>query len=203
VPRSLLIDTYIKDTAERAKLFNAIETVPCVKAKAEWAMYVPHRAAPNTGCARQGEGEAAAHPLALSPRLSPRLPARLSLSLSRAAAPRRRWINSSESFAERLVAFAVVEGIFFSGSFCSIFWLKKRGLVRRRATRRAPRARASRPPPPSSSCMPSRPGGAIRARSQRALACPAAPSACYALRLALPLNSRLPPASRAVRRCPG
>ena len=41
-----------------------------------------------------------------------------------------RWISSDESrFAERLVAFAVVEGIFFSGSFCAIFWLKKRGLM--------------------------------------------------------------------------
>ncbi|MFN8371036.1 MAG: ribonucleotide-diphosphate reductase subunit beta [Bacteriovoracaceae bacterium] len=40
-----------------------------------------------------------------------------------------RWIYSTESFAERLIAFACVEGIFFSGSFCSIFWLKKRGLM--------------------------------------------------------------------------
>ena len=39
------------------------------------------------------------------------------------------WINSSNSFAERLVAFAAVEGIFFSGSFCAIFWLKKRSLM--------------------------------------------------------------------------
>src|ERR1051325_11711085 len=74
---SLLIDTYIKDASERRYLFNAIETVPCVKKKAEWAL---------------------------------------------------RWINNG-SFAERLVAFAAVEGIFFSGSFCSIFWLKKRGLM--------------------------------------------------------------------------
>src|SRR2546423_5252298 len=74
---SLLIDTYIKDAAEKRYLFNAIDTVPCVKKKAEWAL---------------------------------------------------RWINNG-SFAERLVAFAAVEGIFFSGSFCSIFWLKKRGLM--------------------------------------------------------------------------
>jgi ribonucleoside-diphosphate reductase beta chain len=74
---SLLIDTYIKDKEEQAKLFNAIETIPCVKKKADWAL---------------------------------------------------KWINS-ESFAERLIAFAAVEGIFFSGSFCSIFWLKKRGLM--------------------------------------------------------------------------
>ena len=74
---SLLIDTYIKDTQEKNRLFNAIETVPCVKKKAEWAM---------------------------------------------------RWIGKG-SFAERLIAFAAVEGIFFSGSFCSIFWLKKRGLM--------------------------------------------------------------------------
>lgn len=75
---SLLIDTYIKDPVEREHLFNAIETVPCVTKKANWAM---------------------------------------------------RWINNSDSFAERLIAFAAVEGIFFSGSFCSIYWLKKRGLM--------------------------------------------------------------------------
>jgi len=75
---SLLIDTYVKDVAERSKLFNAIETVPCVQKKAEWAL---------------------------------------------------RWTGSDSRFAERVVAFAVVEGIFFSGSFCAIFWLKKRGLM--------------------------------------------------------------------------
>lgn len=74
---SLLIDTYIKDQVEKNRLFNALETVPCVGKKGQWAL---------------------------------------------------RWINS-ENFAERLVAFAAVEGIFFSGSFCSIFWLKKRGLM--------------------------------------------------------------------------
>ncbi len=74
---SLLIDTYIKDKEEQNKLFNAIETVPAIKKKAEWAI---------------------------------------------------KWINS-ESFVDRLIAFAAVEGIFFSGSFCSIFWLKKRGLM--------------------------------------------------------------------------
>ncbi len=75
---SLLIDTYVKDPAEKASLFNAIETVPMVGRKAEWAM---------------------------------------------------TWIDSQDSFAARLVAFAAVEGIFFSGSFCAIFWLKKRGLM--------------------------------------------------------------------------
>lgn len=75
---SLLIDTYIKETTEKLKLFNAIETVHCVQKKAEWAL---------------------------------------------------RWINNTNSFAERLVAFAAVEGIFFSGSFCAIFWLKKRGIM--------------------------------------------------------------------------
>ena len=74
---SLLIDTYIKEVAEKDRLFNAIDTVPAVKKKADWAM---------------------------------------------------RWIDKG-SFAERLIAFAAVEGIFFSGSFCSIFWLKKRGLM--------------------------------------------------------------------------
>merc|ERR1711953_87103 len=76
---SLLIDTYIRDSAEKEKLFNAIETIPAVKKKAEWAL---------------------------------------------------RWINADNaSFAERIIAFASVEGIFFSGSFAAIFWLKKRGLM--------------------------------------------------------------------------
>jgi len=74
---ALLIDTYIKDPAEKDRLFHAVDTIPCVQRKAEWAL---------------------------------------------------RWINNG-TFAERLVAFAAVEGIFFSGSFCSIFWLKKRGLM--------------------------------------------------------------------------
>jgi ribonucleoside-diphosphate reductase beta chain len=74
---SLLIDTYIKDKEDKSKLLNAIETIPCVKKKADWAL---------------------------------------------------KWIDNG-SFAERLIAFAAVEGIFFSGSFCSIFWLKKRGLM--------------------------------------------------------------------------
>lgn len=76
---SLLIDTYIKDTKEKAHLLNAINTIPCIKKKAEWAI---------------------------------------------------KWIQDGESsFAKRLVAFACVEGIFFSGAFCSIFWLKERGLM--------------------------------------------------------------------------
>lgn len=74
---ALLIDTYIKDLAEKDRLFHAIDTVPCVGKKAEWAL---------------------------------------------------KWINNG-TFAQRLVAFAAVEGIFFSGSFCSLFWLKKRGLM--------------------------------------------------------------------------
>jgi ribonucleoside-diphosphate reductase beta chain len=74
---ALLIDTYIKDPAEKDRLFHAIDTVPAVQKKAEWAL---------------------------------------------------KWINNG-TFAQRLVAFAAVEGIFFSGSFCSIFWLKKRGLM--------------------------------------------------------------------------
>jgi ribonucleotide reductase beta subunit family protein with ferritin-like domain len=74
---SLLIDTYIKDDDKKHQLFNAIETIPCIKKKADWSL---------------------------------------------------KWINDTNSdFAKRLVAFACVEGIFFSGSFCSIFWMKKRG----------------------------------------------------------------------------
>lgn len=76
---SLLVDAYVRDPAERAHLFEAIQTIPCIKTKADWAL---------------------------------------------------KWISDKTStFAERLVAFAAVEGIFFSGSFAAIFWLKKRGLM--------------------------------------------------------------------------
>jgi ribonucleoside-diphosphate reductase subunit M2 len=76
---SLLIDTYVKDPTKKMHLLRAIETVPCVQRKAQWAL---------------------------------------------------RWCDSAAaSFAERMIAFAAVEGIFFSGSFCAIFWLKKRGLM--------------------------------------------------------------------------
>ncbi|XP_033950958.1 ribonucleoside-diphosphate reductase subunit M2 B [Pseudochaenichthys georgianus] len=76
---SMLINTYVRDLKERDNLFNAVQTLPCVRRKADWAL---------------------------------------------------QWINDSKSsFAERLVAFAAVEGIFFSGSFAAIYWLKKRGLM--------------------------------------------------------------------------
>jgi ribonucleoside-diphosphate reductase beta chain len=75
---SLLIDTYIKDEAEKSHLFNALQTLPCVEKKGRWAL---------------------------------------------------NWIDNAPTFAHRLIAFAAVEGIFFSGSFCSIYWLKKRGLM--------------------------------------------------------------------------
>ena len=74
---SLLIDTYVDDAKQKDYLFHAIETMDCVKKKADWAL---------------------------------------------------KWIDKG-NFYERLIAFAAVEGIFFSGSFCSIFWLKKRGLM--------------------------------------------------------------------------
>lgn len=75
----LLIDTYIRSNEEKEKLFDAINTMPTIAKKGQWAL---------------------------------------------------KWIDSQESFAHRLVAFAAVEGIFFSGSFCSIFWLRKRGLMK-------------------------------------------------------------------------
>ena len=75
---SLMIDKLVKDAEEKQRLFKAIDTVPAVKRKAEWAL---------------------------------------------------KWMGPGAPFAQRLVAFACVEGIFFSGSFCAIFWLKKRGLM--------------------------------------------------------------------------
>tara|TARA_B100000902_G_scaffold198644_1_gene189477 strand:+ start:350 stop:1513 length:1164 start_codon:yes stop_codon:yes gene_type:complete len=75
---SKLIDKYIKSSSEKKNLFEAIQNIPCIKNKADWAM---------------------------------------------------KWFSKDKSFGERLIAFACVEGIFFSGSFCAIFWLKKRGLL--------------------------------------------------------------------------
>ena len=75
---SRMLDIYVKDEKEKALLFNAIENIPAVKKKADWAL---------------------------------------------------KWISSQDDFAKRLVSFAIVEGVFFSGSFCSIFWLRKRGLL--------------------------------------------------------------------------
>jgi len=75
---SLLIEQYIRDSDERMKLFHAIETIPAVAVKAQWAV---------------------------------------------------DWMNPDRSFYERLVGFACVEGILFSGSFCAVYWLKKRGLM--------------------------------------------------------------------------
>jgi ribonucleoside-diphosphate reductase subunit M2 len=76
---SLLIDTYIQDSSEKNKLFEATQNYPCIAKKANWA---------------------------------------------------KKWIgDESSSFAARLVAFAAIEGIFFSASFASIYWIKKRGLM--------------------------------------------------------------------------
>lgn len=71
-----LIEIYIKDPAKKSKMLNAVETIPCIKKKKDWAF---------------------------------------------------KWISSNDEFAKRLIAFAIVEGVFFSGSFCAIFWLKNRG----------------------------------------------------------------------------
>jgi len=75
---SLLIDQYVKDKKEQLHYFRAIDRIPCIAAKAQWA---------------------------------------------------KNWIESTDSYATRLVAFACVEGNFFSGSFCAIYWIKKRGLL--------------------------------------------------------------------------
>jgi ribonucleoside-diphosphate reductase subunit M2 len=72
---ALLIETFIKDSKRKEYLFNAIDNIPCVSKKANWAL---------------------------------------------------KWLNTDRPFEERVIAFAVVEGIFFSGAFCSIFWLRSR-----------------------------------------------------------------------------
>lgn len=75
---SLMIDTYVKEPRKKEKLLNAIQEIPCVKKKADWAV---------------------------------------------------KWIDNKEDFGTRVVAFAIIEGVFFSASFCSIYWLKQRGLM--------------------------------------------------------------------------
>jgi ribonucleotide reductase beta subunit family protein with ferritin-like domain len=72
---ALLLDTLVKDNKRKIELFNAIETIPAVAEKANWAL---------------------------------------------------KWMNTNKPFEQRVIAFAVVEGIFFSASFASIFWLKDR-----------------------------------------------------------------------------
>ena len=72
---SLLIDTFVKDPKRKDELFRAIDTIPCVKKKADWAL---------------------------------------------------KWLNTDRPFEERVIAFGIVEGVFFSGAFCSIFHLKSR-----------------------------------------------------------------------------
>jgi ribonucleotide reductase beta subunit family protein with ferritin-like domain len=75
IPSSLTPCSYIKDKKKQNEIYNAIETMPAIGAKAKWA---------------------------------------------------EMWCNSKHaSFAKHLIAFAVVEGIFFSGSFCAIFWFKQ------------------------------------------------------------------------------
>ena len=75
---SLMIDTFVKDRDEKDKLLRAVDTIPCIKQKADWAI---------------------------------------------------KWLNDDRSFATRLIAFAIVEGVFFSGAFCAIYWLKERGVM--------------------------------------------------------------------------
>lgn len=96
---SLMIDKLVRDPEEKDRLFRAIETVPAVRRKAEWAMkwMGTSGSAAGTGLSSGGTSGSAA--------------------------------ETGPSFAQRLVAFACVEGLFFSGSFCAIFWLKKRGLM--------------------------------------------------------------------------
>lgn len=74
----LLLDSFVSNEEEKEKLFNAVETMPTIAKKAQWAM---------------------------------------------------KYLRSKEDFTKRLLAFAIVEGIFFSGSFCAIYWFKKRGLM--------------------------------------------------------------------------
>lgn len=72
---AMLIETFVKDTKRKEQLFNAIDTIPAVSKKANWAL---------------------------------------------------KWLDSTRPFEERVIAFAIVEAIFFSGAFCAIFWLKSR-----------------------------------------------------------------------------
>jgi ribonucleoside-diphosphate reductase beta chain len=116
---ALLIDSYVSDTTEKQRLFNAIENIPAIKKKADWAIkwieegsaiqqVIPHehlqalhRLLSNQGAELTDESKAALHHI---------------------TRPR-------PSFAQRLLAYVCVEGIFFSGAFCAIYWLKSRGLM--------------------------------------------------------------------------
>ena len=74
----LQIETYVKNQAEKDKLFSAIENIPCINKKAQWVS---------------------------------------------------KWLNSSDNLLVRLIAFGLIEGLFFASSFCAIYYFRKRGLL--------------------------------------------------------------------------
>lgn len=110
---SLLIDTYIQNTNEKEKLFNAIETIPAVKLKAEWAIKW----------------------ISSGNNIINSIPKEILQGLSELEKlnPNNETLNffskNRPNIAQRLIAFICIEGIFFSGSFCAIYWLKSRGLL--------------------------------------------------------------------------
>lgn len=75
---ALMIDTFVQNPERKQELFEAVDRIPCVKKKADWAI---------------------------------------------------RWISSKEDLLTRMLAFGIVEGLFFCGAFCAVFWLKERGLL--------------------------------------------------------------------------
>ena len=103
-----LIDTYIADPVEKDRLVHAIDTIPTIKKKADWAL--------------KWIGN-------LNETFYDQLPDCVQNDIRKnfdnLSEETQKWITTQKRpFAERLLAFACVEGIFFSGSFCSIFWLK-------------------------------------------------------------------------------
>lgn len=104
---SLMIDTYIKDSKEKDKLLHAIDTIPVVTKKANWALkWIGHDEVNLTIKEKE-----------------------LLLNLDIPEELKNKIAYKKPSFPERLIAFAVVEGIFFSSSFCAIFWLKTKGIM--------------------------------------------------------------------------
>jgi len=119
---SILIDTYVSDTTEKMLLFNAIENIPAVKKKADWAIKWIEEGSTLQQMIPQKYMESYSHLVSSNeyadrPLADDHIEALQYLTRER------------PSFAQRLIAFICIEGIFFSGSFCAIYWLKNRGLM--------------------------------------------------------------------------
>lgn len=119
---AILIDTYINDSEEKRRLFRAVDTIPAVKQKADWALkWIQEGSTLQTMIPEEY--------LAEFSKLETQLQKTSDSTSNKTLEALSFLTRQRPSFAQRLLAFICVEGIFFSGSFCAIYWLKSRGLM--------------------------------------------------------------------------